>query len=288
MHNAYTQGCSDAGFCTLHSSKQVSQHTDAIATANRFAAGISTGSADNNIAVYGGYVDYSRTITDNIRCDLKVSFLSQHGPSIRSSGLSDFFMSATYSFSEFVNSTVGVKLPFGNGNATENGLSLPMDFQPSLGTIDLILGFGYSVHNVNFVVALQQPLTQNKNRFIAEQHPFTSELRTFATTNNFKRSGDILLRVSYPFRLTPAVTVTPGVLPIYHLDDDTYTDLGNNERPIIGSSGLTVNANIFLKYSFNELNSAELSFGAPVKTRSARPDGLTRSVVLTLEYSTVF
>ena len=61
---------------------------------------------------------------------------------------------------------MGLKVPFTDGNLKENGVPLPMDFQPSLGTYDLILGVSHQYKNFNFVVAYQQPLTQNNNRLL--------------------------------------------------------------------------------------------------------------------------
>ena len=66
----------------------------------------------------------------------------------------------------------------------------------------LIFGIGYEIKKIQFIAAIQQPLTQNSNQFIATSYPIDSKLRTFQSTNKFQRSGDILLRVSYPINIT--------------------------------------------------------------------------------------
>jgi hypothetical protein len=163
-----------------------------------------------------------------------------------------------------------------------------MDYQPTLGTFDLIIGAAYAINNFQIVAAIQQPLSQNGNEFISGNYPENSALRNFQTTNKFKRSGDVLLRVSYPIRLYRDLTITTSILPIYHLANDKYTDEYEIENEIIGSRGLTLNGNIYLDYKLNEENSIQLNVGAPFIVRDSRPDGLTRSFISTLEYKITF
>jgi hypothetical protein len=81
-------------------------------------------------------------------------------------------------------------------------------------------------------MAIQQPLSQNGNRFFPDQYPPGSKLRDLHPTNQFKRMADVLFRASYPFVLNKKIRVTPGILPIYHLKDDRYTDVSGVEREI--------------------------------------------------------
>ena len=57
-----------------------------------------------------------------------------------------------------------------------------MDFQSSLGTFDLILGIGFNISRFQVITALQQPLTQNDNAFIADDYPLESEFRNYQST----------------------------------------------------------------------------------------------------------
>ncbi len=163
-----------------------------------------------------------------------------------------------------------------------------MDYQPSLGTLDLILGAGYTYRKLKLVVAWQQPLTQNNNSFLAELYPENTPFRQFQSTNNYRRSGDVLLRASYSFALTKKLTVLPSILPIYHLQNDKFTDQTGTEKSIAGSKGLTLNGNIYLEYALSPASGFSLIFGAPFITREVRPDGLTRSYVLSGEYKINF
>lgn len=139
-----------------------------------------------------------------------------------------------------------------------------------------------------FVAAIQQPLTQNENQFIASNFPLNSQLRTFHSTNKFERSGDVLLRVSYPINISSKFKLTPSVLPIYHLANDKCTDEFNFKREIEGSQGLTLNGNAYLDYELNTKSVLQLNVGMPFVVRTARPDRLTRSFIANIEYRIKF
>lgn len=273
--NAFSQGCSDAGFCTLENIKTTK--SDSISKKNYFKVGITTGQADNDINIFGSYIEYGRKLSKSFDSNLKINYLSQSVDGFSSSAISDAFLNANYSINDNLKVTIGFKIPFTDGNLKSNGVSLPMDFQPSLGTFDIILGVSKMVNNFSFMLAFQQPLTQNKNQYLAIDDKYFS-------SNKFKRSGDVLFRVIYNYEFSDKFSISPSILPIYHLQDDKYTNALNEEVAINGSSGLTVNGNLFLKYNINKTNALELSFGTPFVVRDARPDGLTRSFIANLEY----
>lgn len=277
---SYGQGCSDAGFCTLENFQGT--ETDSISFKNSFKIGANVGSADNDVSVFGSYLEYSRQFNSKWELLAKITYLSQSIDGFSSSSLADAYLTSSYAINSNMKIIGGFKIPFTDGNLKDNGFALPMDFQPSLGTFDLILGASKSYKSWTFVLAYQQPLTQNKNEFFA---PMNSD---YISTNEFKRSGDVLLRASYKFSLADRFIITPSLLPIYHLSNDKFTDVDNMEKEINGSQGLTLNANIYLNYIFNQKNSLELSFGSPLIVRDTRPDGLTRSFVANLEYKISF
>jgi len=284
---SYGQGCSDAGFCTINSFKP--NNGDSIkSTSNQFKIGAFLGSADNSISVYGSYIEYNRQLNKKFGLDAKLTTLAQNGNGISVFGLSDFFVNANYKASERIKFTVGAKIPLSNANKTFDNLPLPMDYQASLGTFDLIFGVGYEIKKIQIVAAIQQPLTQNDNQFIASNYPIDSKLRTFQSTNKFERSGDVLVRVSYPIKLNSKLKLTPSVLPIYHLRNDKFTDEFNVNREIKGSQGLTLNGNAYLDYEINNNSSLQLNVGMPFVVRDARPDGLTRGFIANLEYKIKF
>ncbi len=281
------QGCSDAGFCTVESFAPHS-HDDEATDKNRFKAGVSVGAADYDINVFGTYFEYSRFFNEKFSLDAKLTTLSQSGNDISTFGLSDVFVNGNYKLGEKALFTLGAKIPLSDANRMKDGLSLPMDYQSSLGTFDLVAGFGYTVGRVQLVAAIQQPLTQNNNSFLAEEYPFDSRLRDFQSTNEFQRSGDVLLRASYPFNLGQKLKVIPSLLPIYHLANDKFTDIDGIVQEIEGSEGLTLNWNVYLDYPINDTQNLQLILGAPFIVRDARPDGLTRSFVASIDYRISF
>jgi len=277
---AFGQGCSDAGFCTLENFQV--QSNDSLDYKNSFKIGVNLGSADNDVSVFGSYLEYNRKLSKIVDIDVKLNYLSQSISGFSSSALSDAYLVSNFKINPKTKASLGLKIPFTNGNLKDNGIALPMDFQPSLGTFDLILGLSRAYNNLSFALAVQQPLTQNENQFLA---PLGSG---YFSTNNYKRAGDVLFRATYLYRINDKWSLSPSLLPIYHLANDKFTDATNIEREINGSSGLTLNGNAYLNYQVNTRNSLELSLGMPLVVRDARPDGLTRGFVANLEYKIKF
>lgn len=281
--NSFGQGCSDAGFCTINSFKPITSDSSHLSK-NQIKAGAFYGKADNSISVYGTYLEFNKQLNKDIGLDIKLTTLAQNGSGISTSGLSDIFVNATYKASERLKFTFGAKLPLSESDKAYNGLPLPMDYQASLGTWDLLFGVGYVFRKIQVVAAIQQPLTQNNNQFIATDHPIDSKLRSFQSSNRFERSGDVLVRVSYPMKFTSKLKLTPGILPIYHLANDRFTDEFNIKKEIKGSQGLTLNVNVYIDYEINIKNTIQLNLGMPFIVRDTRPDGLTRSFIANMEY----
>ncbi len=277
------QGCSDAGFCTINSFKPNTGDGSNIGT-NQIKIGAFLGTADNDITVFGNYLEYNRQFSEKLGVDVKLTYMAQRGNDISRHALGDIFVNVNYQLSDRVNLTSGIKAPLMKGNASLNNLPLPMDYQASLGTWDFILGVGFNLDRIQLVAALQQPLTQNDNEFFASRYPASSNLRLFQSTNEYVRSGDFLIRASYPVLLSNRIKLTPSLLPIYHLGNDKYTDEQNVQREIAGSSGLTLNGNVYLDFDLHDTGTLQFNIGMPFIIREARPDGLTRGVIASLEY----
>ncbi len=279
------QGCSDAGFCSMSSFKpQVKQGTK---YHDRLRIGFTTGKADNDIFITGQYLELNKSISDQFSVDTRISSMSQSGNSVSAFGLSDIYINGNYKPGK-ISLTLGAKIPLNPADRDKNNLPLPMDYQSSLGTFDLLAGVGFTIKKIQITTALQQPLTQNKNRFMASDYPNNSPLQEFQSTSRFERKGDILLRLSYPLNLGTKLVFTPGLLSIYHLGTDNYRDNAGIKKEITGSDGLTLNSNLFFDYAINNRQGIQLSIGAPFLVRDTRPDGLTRKFVAGLEYSIRF
>lgn len=275
------QGCSDAGFCTI-SGNSPSFKLPWAMPKNHLKVGVFFGKADHSIYIWGNSLQYTREFNQKWSADVKINTLSQSGY-ITTSGFSDVFLSANYQVLPKLHLTFGAKLPLSDASKTKNGIPLPMDYQSSLGTFDLITGMGYSIEKIMLNLAIQQPLSQNNNAFFSD-----GVFSDMVSTNEFKRSGDILLRISYPFNVSEHFLITPSFLPIYHLSNDQYRNKAGELISIENSKGLTLNLSCYADYQFDKRNKLQLNMGFPVITRKIRPDGLTRAFVTSLEYTHSF
>ena len=283
----FAQGCSDAGICTISSFKPNGLDVaDSIHTSVRI--GVTSGSADHDISVLGTYLEYDRNISRRWGVNAKLTSLAQSGNGISVWGLSDIYLTGKYSVWDELYVILGVKAPLNTGNRLRDHRPLPMDYQSSLGTVDGIAGVGYRLNHLQLMVGYQHPFIQNANTFDAERYPSEDILSTFQTTDNYKRSSDALLRVSYEIPVMNGLRITPSVLAVYHLADDTYRTGSNQKTDITGSKGLTVNGNLYLDYAFLVCHAVQVSVGAPLVVRDVRPDGLTRGLVLGFEYRYTF
>lgn len=276
----YSQGCSDAGFCT---SDNIKHGAAAGSFNNTLKIGVNYGEADFDVAVYGMYLEYKYQLSEKVNVGIRMNYINQFRENTSSSALSDGFIIADYKINATIGANIGLKIPFSNGNLKNKGVVLPMDFQPSLGTYDFVLGLSKKHKNFLFAVGYQQPLNKNKNTFFK---PLNSN--EFFTTNQFKRAPDVLARVGYFYKLNEKWNISPSLLPIYHLANDTFEDIIQKEIQIEGSKGLTLNGNLLIQYQLNPKNAFEFSVGSPFVVRENRPDGLTRSIVLNLEYKITF
>lgn len=287
IHVARGQGCSDAGFCTLSSFKPSGLDSNS-QFKNQLKIGVSYGSADHSISIFGTHIEYHRALNKKLVLNAKLASLSQSGNGISVFGFSDLFLNMDYPISEIGKLTLGFKLPLNDGSKFRDDLPLPMDYQSSLGTLDFLFGISREFNRFHMALAFQLPLSQNQNEFIAEDYPTGSPLKQFQTTNRFIRRGDLMVRVAYPLSVKNKFKITPGLLPIIHLGKDKYTDKQGIERTIDGSQGLTLNGTVHFDYEMNDNHSFQLNAGVPFIVRKQRPDGLTRGFIATLEYRRKF
>lgn len=284
---SFSQGCSDAGLCTLHGLKPDEADTKSFQN-NKLSAGVSYGIGDYKISVTTFYLSYYRKLSKKLGIDIKSTASIQKGNGISSAGFSDIFISADYFINEVTNFVLGTKIPLNRADKSQNSIPLPMNYQSSLGTWDIISGVYTIISKAELSLAFQQPMTQNDNQFFSNKYPLASKLSTFQSTNKFVRKGDILFRASYPLTFGKKFVLTPGILPIFHLGNDKYTDSTGTEVEINGSAGLTFNMTVFIDYLINGKNKIQINAGAPIITRDSKPEGMGRSLVIAINYTYLF
>lgn len=287
---ASAQGCSDAGVCTIHSILDNIAGTTLIAKKkNEISTGFQFGIGERSINYYTPYLEYTRTLGQRTSLTGKFSYAFIQGELTDISGPADIVVSVSHVFSKEAkwekSFIAGVKLPLNNAGRQREGILLPMPYQTSLGTTDLLLGLNYKRKSFGATLAWQQPLQAgNKNGFLPGDYPAEPLTLNYWPSNNFQRKGDLVGRVSWNFQADKKFAVRPGLLGIYHLGNDTYLDRMKIRRYIYNSAGLTLNGTLFLHYTQKNGNSFELSAGTPFIVRDQRPDGLTRKFVAGLEY----
>lgn len=283
------QGCSDAGFCTIGALKQ---HALSDQTKQKITLLVPVGLGDQSVLVVTPGVQYDRQLSARWAIQGKLTANYASGDLGHAAGPGDIFLSGTYSFpakSTWATAlTLGTKLPLSNGNLKVGNQSLPMQYQSSLGTVDAIVGLSVNSTRWQFSAGWQQPLTgANANTFLPNTDNRTEAL-AYPPSSQFTRRADVLARTAYMLVSRGKVTLNAGLLGIYHLGTDTYTDQTGRSRAIAGSDGLTLNATLAGWWNVSPRTRLGFTGGVPLIVREVRPDGLTRSVVFAPEISWLF
>lgn len=287
LSKIYAQGCSDAGFCTL--SNNIKNDSLSVEK-NSLEVGYIFGKGFEGITYNSGFINYSRTLSTKWDLNIKVTYNQATGDFGTRGQFGDAFITTNYTHKigayKLIKPLVGIKIPFTTGNLKINDIPLPMDYQASLGTFDLLLGAAYQYKKWTFDAAFQLPVLQtNKNSYFDEY----SVADDFPTTNLFRRKGDVLLRSSYSiFSKNNRWMFKPNMMGIYHLGNDSYEDIFGNRQTIKNSEGLTINASLITHFNLNKNNSFQLNIATPLLVREIRPDGLTRKYVASLSYQFKF
>ncbi len=284
------QGCSDAGFCTIgnfnkHTKDSFSQNKQKLSLI------LGNGIGDEDVYVFTPGVQYDYTFNRSWSVQGKITGNYAGGNLGNASGFGDLFLSATYSVPENNNWQTsflfGTKLPLNKGDIHATGKPLPMQYQSSLGTIDLLAGVTIFNKKWLFSTAIQQPLTGTNGNTFLPAYWNTPQANKYSPSNDFNRKGDVLLRASYNLIANRKLDINIGLLGIYHVGKDTYIDGNLSNKPIAlsGSEGLTLNGTAAIHYQLNNKFSIGLTGGVPFVVRDVRPDGLTRKFVLSPEFS---
>jgi hypothetical protein len=290
--NTFSQGCSDAGFCSLGALKNVSIDNQ---PKHIIDFGFNFGYGEQKTLTYNPYLQYGVTLTDKWFIQGKITSTYAKGFLGDKFNLGDIYGVVTYKPTMDDNNAIhligGIKIPLTTANdKNANGLPLPLDYQSSIGTYDVIGGINYVFHkHLEADLALQLPVIQNnKSTFSPTLYSVDSRTEHFAPTTNFERKPDALFRLGYYINLPAAITIKPNLLFIYHLGEDTFEQSNGVRVALIGTKGLTINEGITLTKRFKNNNQLELLTAMPIKGRTVRADGLTRKWVLNVQYSVAF
>lgn len=274
-----SQGCSDAGVCSVNSMVPGLKTDSAIQINNAINSGVIFGMSQHDVLAFTSFIEYTRSFGDHFALSGKFNYGFRSGELADVNGPADLLLSLGYTFLDHFTITGGVKIPMNNANNQHKEKSLPMNYQVSLGTTDILLGFGYNIRRFSFVAGYQQPVTQNNNQFLATDYPEGSPESKYFSTRNYERAADVMLRLSYIAVQSNKINLLTSLLPIYHLQEDSYQEPDSERVKISGSQGLTLNINVIMKIHLSEIQDLEFNVGAPAVARDIRPDGLSKFAI---------
>lgn len=281
LQNANAQGCSDAGFCTAGSMGDhgtdfnISDSLQGEKKMHSYRITESIALGEENVLLIGSVLDVSLQLSKTMQFQIKGPLNIARKGGVKTVALGDIFLINTIkAFSKNKHAlygNFGVKLPTNQANLTYKDSILPMVYQSSLGTVDLIFGVNYNFRHKIGVLSggfgYQQPIKHiNYNK--------TTESR------NLERKADVLLRVDQTFNINKKVDLGLGILGIYHTKNDTRLNILDQREAIVGSQGLTLNVTGVINWYISKNIELGTTFGMPLLVRDERPDGLTRKFVV--------
>lgn len=313
-YQVLAQGCSDAGFCTMGSLKPDQKFNKKTVIKLR-SVEISqyyglTHFKDHIIATN---IDFNVGLSAKSTLQFKMPYQIVSGPLANTHGIGDISVSFTRSLVSKENlqisATIGAKIPTNNSNITTQRnnveLPLPMYYQTSLGTYDLVFGASLVTKKWLLGVGLQQVIiNDNQNTFLwGAWRTNAPEMRSlsdpYPVSKNLARGTDIMLRVERNFRFSN-YNFNVGLLPIYRINRDFLTSFDPIARTEVRgeadkTEGLALSALFGGGYNFSVKSGIKLMFGYNVldflnktgvleKRYRINPDGLSRDLVTTIGY----
>ncbi|MBK9273249.1 MAG: hypothetical protein IPM49_01755 [Flavobacteriales bacterium] len=311
LHHAQAQGCSDAGVCTagpigeapllLRDSASVTAEPRHLL---RFTFSYAVG--EQGTTVIQEVAEVSLGLTRRLGLQLRLPYQQASGELGQVNGVGDPVATLSYAVwrrdphrldggrprwagARRLDVLLGVKAPSNKADATTaDGKPLPMPYQTSLGTIDLLAGLSYRHDRWSLALAYQHVLKNtNENGFTHERWMDDMRALGYFESPFLERANDAVARLQYAVPIG-RVTVQPGLLAIVHLGQDRRLASSGNiigfpgTEAVAGSEGLTLNVTVDARWRMSDRWALELSYGSPLVTRTVRTDGLTRSMVLNL------
>ena len=290
-HLTFSQGCSDAGFCTMgamkpdqHYNKRVQIRLRSIETSQYLGL---TRFGDK---VFNYIADVGIGITEKSTFQVKVPYVLVNGPLVRTTGIGDLSLSATQTLVSNekyqIGITMGTKIPTGKDNITVEGRPLPMYNQTGLGTFDFVTGVSYITSKWMFATGYQHAFGTNDNTFL--WGPWTGnehevEARRYPRAMKLKRGEDIMFRAERNFRFLN-YNFNIGLLPIIRLTEDTFINPAGERVKAQNSDGMALTLLVGGGYQFSTRSGIKIMNGFRLVKRKENPDGLSREYVSNIGY----
>jgi hypothetical protein len=240
--------------------------------------------------IYVATADFNFSLNQKNTFQLKVPYQFVSGRLANTGSVGDISLCFTrniFSSDRFdLNLSVGGKIPTNQSDKSVDGRPLPMYYQTSLGTYDFITGLSLINRKWLFATGIQIPLNENNNQFIWSAWKGTDEkayVDLYTQAKNLRRGIDVMLRVERNFRWSQ-FNCSIGLLPIYRINRDEFTNSDNIRVIREDASGLALSGIVTAGYNFNTRSGVRLLIGHKIIQRDLNPDGLTRELVNSVTY----
>lgn len=300
--NGLGQGCSDAGFCTMGAMKPDQAFNKKVNLKLRsLELSYYQGKTTLTPIVRVINLDAAIGITKNMGVQIKLPYQMVSGNFDKTAGLGDISLSLTQRFIDTENfdfsATIGAKIPSNDANIKSSGvnrplskgLALPMYYQTSLGSFDIVAGASYISSKWLFATGIQVALTANGNtwwpgEWLPPVYPSEDYVRSYDVATRLKRGTDVMFRVERNFRFAK-YSFNIGALPIYRITKDQIQDRNTGVyEKLEGTTGLAFSVLLGAAYNFNVNNAIKFTYGKKFADREVNPDGLTRENVAIFAY----
>lgn len=293
----WAQGCSDAGFCSMGAMKP-DQHYDRRVKLKLRALELSQyfGRTKFGNIIYSTTLDLNVGINRRNSLQVKLPYTFVTGnDGWDTQGIGDISLSYTYLLVDRrdyqINATLGAKIPTNNSNKLFRGRPLPMYYQTSLGTYDLVMGLAFINREWLLAFGYQQPFNNNGNQFTVnawDDTPGEARAQLYHNSSNLNRRADVMLRLERNFRFS-RFNFNVGLLSIYRFRPDLVTLPGTDQEiEEQDSEGLALSLLFGATYRFSTRHQIKALFGDRLIEREINPDGLSREQVFTIAYQIIF
>jgi hypothetical protein len=296
--NAYSQGCSDAGFCTMGAMKPDQPFNKKIRlTLRSMELSFYRGTTALTPIIHVVTADMNFGLNSRTSFQVKLPYQFVTGRLANTGGLGDLSLCFTknlFSNEKYdINLSLGTKIPTNGSDKSIDGRPLPMYYQTSLGTYDAIAGVSLITRKWLFATGVQAPLNENNNQFVWNKwgdHPEKEYADRYNQAKNLKRGTDVMFRVERNFRFS-RFNFSLGLLPIYRINLDEITrsgkdtgspEVANFKNP--DAKGLALSGIFTTGYNFNVRSGIKALVGRKIVQRDFNPDGLTRELVTSISY----
>ncbi len=290
------QGCSDAGFCTMGALKPSQKFNKAMNVRLRSVElGQYLGVTKFDDDIFVTNLDFNIGVGKKNSFQLKVPYMYISAPLANTQGLSDITLSFSrnvyFSEKNQINVTIGTKIPIGGVNKTsKDNIVLPMYYQTSLGTYDIVIGGSWLTHGWLVGVGIQHPFNEIDSKFkwgLWKNNEDEQNARRYPVSQALKRGTDGMIRIEKSLRFAK-FGFQVGGLAIYRFNKDEILDPATNVRiKVDGTDGFAFTVLASANYNFDTQSALKVGFGRKAFdgiSRLRNTDGLSREYVFTLGY----